>query len=93
VIDKSPEMTQTEVAIAILQESLKNKRPMVPHAQIGGEDGMRLCRAAFAVIVKFSNQLENFSKFMTEIETAGSTVKSDPKMLSKYLEERVPALL
>ena len=29
--------------------------PMVPHARIGGPDGMRLTRAAFAVMIKFSD--------------------------------------
>jgi hypothetical protein len=40
---------------------------MVPHARIGGKDGMRLCRAAFAVMLKFSGSFKHFQEIRDEI--------------------------
>ena len=42
-----------------IQSALKQKRPMVPYANLGGADGMRVTRAAFAVMVKFSDKLDD----------------------------------
>jgi len=39
---------------------LEKKIPMVTFARIGGKDGMRMCRAAFAVMLKFSDLIEEF---------------------------------
>jgi hypothetical protein len=33
---------------------------MVPYARIGGPDGLKLSRAAFAVMIKFSEYFEDF---------------------------------
>ena len=37
---------------------------MVMHARLGGEDGIRLNRAAFAVILKFSCQVDSLNSFI-----------------------------
>ena len=42
------------------------------HARLGGEDGIRLVRAAFAVILKFSCQLNTFIQFIKEFEIAAN---------------------
>ena len=39
---------------------LETRVPMVPHARLGGKDGLRMNRAAFAVMVKFSDCLDDF---------------------------------
>ena len=44
----------SDIVTEILQAALLVKRPMVPHARIGGDAGMLLSRVAFAVILKFS---------------------------------------
>jgi len=36
------------------------KKPPVIYARLGGPDGMRLSRAAFAVIIKFSDFCDAF---------------------------------
>jgi hypothetical protein len=41
--------------VGYLQNFLETKRPFVPHARLGGIDGMRMSRAAFGVMVKFSD--------------------------------------
>jgi hypothetical protein len=41
--------------VGYLQSFLETKRPFVPHARLGGIDGMRMSRAAFGVMVKFSD--------------------------------------
>ena len=40
--------------ISILQNFLERKVPFVPYARLTGADGMRLSRAAFSVMIKFS---------------------------------------
>lgn len=40
--------------IDTLQSALQRQMPMVAHARLGGQDGMRLHRAAFAVMIKYS---------------------------------------
>ena len=39
--------------------------------RVGGEDGNRLSRASFAVIIKFSEQVEMFHDVWDEIEMLG----------------------
>ena len=39
--------------------------PRVPYANIGGEDGLKMTRAAFALMIKFGDLLEDFS-FMVD---------------------------
>ena len=43
--------------ITYLQQLLERKIPMVPYARLAGADGMRLSRAALAVMIKFSDYL------------------------------------
>ncbi len=43
--------------IGYLQQMLERKIPMVPYARLAGVDGMRLSRAALAVMIKFSDYL------------------------------------
>jgi hypothetical protein len=46
--------------IQYLQQILEKKVPFVPYARLGGEDGMRISRAAFSVMIKFSEFFEDF---------------------------------
>ena len=47
---------------------------MVPTARIGGEDGARLSRAAFAVILKFSNNLDAFLRLLEDVSKQGKEI-------------------
>lgn len=49
-----------DAIIASLQKSLERKVPFVPYARLAGTDGMRLSRAAFALMMKFSEYFEDF---------------------------------
>jgi len=40
---------------------------MVPFARLGGADGLRLSRAAFAVMVKFSDLLDDFTSLVDQV--------------------------
>ena len=42
---------------------------MVPTARIGGEQGARLTRAAFALMIKFSDNFDAFLKLLEEVTT------------------------
>lgn len=50
---------------------------MVTHARIGGEDGMRMSRAAFAVMIKFSEFFEEFVNLVDEIELQWAELEGD----------------
>ena len=41
---------------------------MVPYAKLGGADGMRLSRAAFAVMIKFSEFFDDFQVIVDEVD-------------------------
>lgn len=57
-----------DILINALQHHLQTKKPFVPHAKIGQADGMRLSRAAFAVMVKFSDLTQELMSSIDEIE-------------------------
>ncbi|CDW82480.1 hect e3 ubiquitin [Stylonychia lemnae] len=64
--------------IAYLQQLLERKVPMVPYARLGGEDGMRLTRAAFAVMIKFSHDgVDKLMELVDEFDLAYSELASD----------------
>lgn len=51
---------------------------MVPYARLGGEDGFRLSRAAFAVMIKFSSEgLDRWSEFIDEMDMLWSELEGD----------------
>ena len=60
-----------ELTIEVLQAFLTTKIPFSPVARVGGADGMRLARAAFSVILKFSEQTEAFKSLWDEVEMHG----------------------
>ena len=56
---------------------------MVTFARIGGEDGMRLTKAAFAVILKYSETLDRFSCLTTDIEIIAISLPEDTKGIAR----------
>ena len=57
--------------------------------RVGGADGMRLTRAAFAVIIKFSEQIDLFRRVWDAIEGAGMSIDDSIRgadRLSKIVE-------
>jgi hypothetical protein len=71
---KSPSV---DLFVKVLQDMLITKKPMVRHARLGGEDGMRLHRAAFAIMVKFSQKLIDVVGAIDEIEFANDEYAKD----------------
>lgn len=57
----------TDLAIMHLQRILETRIPMVPFARLGGADGLRMSRAAFAVMVKFSDLLDDFRSLVDQV--------------------------
>lgn len=51
-----------------LQQLLERKTPLVAFARLSGEDGMRLSRAAFAVMIKFSELFDDFAALVDEVD-------------------------
>lgn len=50
------------------------------HARLGAVDGMRLHRAAFAVILKFSSHIDTFKEFMKEVAEVAEEVDEGKDM-------------
>ena len=60
--------------------------PMVPYARLSGEDGMRLPRAAFAVMIKFSEFFEEFNMLVDEVLMMWEDLEEDPEREIKIKE-------
>ncbi len=58
-----------------MQQILERKVPFVPYARLGGNDGMRLSRAAFSVMIKFSEFFDDFQTMVDEIDMKWEEVK------------------
>ena len=43
---------------------------MCPFANLGGRFGMRLCRAAFSVLLKFADGISAFHKLLEDVNIA-----------------------
>ncbi|CDW73494.1 UNKNOWN [Stylonychia lemnae] len=72
--------------ITYLQQFLERKIPMVAYARLSGEDGMRLSRAAFAVMIKFSEFFDEFNQLVDEIEMQWTDLEGDSERDIKLKE-------
>ena len=73
--------------IGYLQSMLERKIPMIPYARLSGADGMRLSRAAFAVMLKFSDSLSDTATLCTdEIDMMSMDLENDPEKDLKIKE-------
>ena len=68
----------TDKTIQVLQEGLLTKIPFCPFARLGADAGMKLTRAAFAVMLKFSDQAQVLLNLMTQIDA-----EADAKTIAK----------
>ena len=59
---------------------------MVPYARLTGVDGMRLSRATFGVMIKFSEFFDAFSMLVDEVDMQWMDLESDPDRDSKLKE-------
>ena len=41
---------------------------MIAHARLGGEDGMKMSRVVFAVMIKFSHLYESLEEAINEVD-------------------------
>jgi hypothetical protein len=65
--------------IKYLQNFLETKRPPVMFARLSGVDGMRISRAAFAVMIKFSEFFEDFQTIVDETDLQYEMLKDEPE--------------
>ena len=56
------------LALQVLHQALLTKIPMCAFARIGGESGMQISRAAYAVILKFTEKIFNFEAFCDNVK-------------------------
>ena len=77
--------------ILYLQQILEKKVPFVPYARLGGVDGLRTSRAAFSVMIKFSEFFEDFVALVDEIDMFWDEVK-DEKDRDVQLKEKIKTI-
>lgn len=77
---------QVDRLIGYLQQFLERKIPLVAYARLSGEDGMRLSRAAFAVMIKFSEYFEEFNMLVDEMDMLWAELEIDPEREIKLKE-------
>ena len=49
----------------------------MPYARLAGADGMRLTRAAFAVMIKFSEFFSDFTSMVDEVDLQWTELEGD----------------
>jgi len=69
--------TIIDKVLGYLQNGLETRQPFVPYARLAGADGMRLSRAAFAVMIKFSEFFSDFSGMVDEVDFQWSQLEGD----------------
>lgn len=52
------------------------KQPMCVFARLGGNDGANITRAAFAVIIKFSQSIDDFQTLISLVKQNGGDAKT-----------------
>ena len=71
------------LALDVLQHALVSRRqPFAPYARLGGQDGMRLTSAAFAIILRFSNTVDKFEAFLEAVMDAKDEEGDDFKAIA-----------
>lgn len=69
------EDVMTDCLLKCLQRSLEQQLPRIAYARVAGQNGLRMARAAFALLIKFSDMLEDFvslvdqAQFYNEVES------------------------
>ena len=63
---------------------LEDRRPPISFARLGGLNGLKISRAAFAVMLKYSDVLDDFVALKDEI-TVQAELESDPSTKQKNL--------
>ena len=84
VRDSAHSQDKIELVLQVLQKALTTKLPLIPHARLGGDIGMRLTRATFSVLLKFTDSLEVFIKLVEDVtftsEDIGDEEQGDQKV-------------
>ena len=79
--------------LELLQHALTTKIPMVAHARLNPQYGMQISRAAFAVMVKFSDKLGQMRELLEKLKEVLSIPPEDPAEDSKAKGRRIHKLL
>lgn len=80
------ENAHVDKLITYLQGFLTRKIPFCAFANIGGQDGMRLTRAAFGVMIKFSEFYDSFCQLVDTVDMEWSMLEGDAERDIKMKE-------
>jgi len=59
---------------------------MVPYARLGGSDGLRLSRAAFSNMIKFSEYFDDFQTMVDEVDLRAEEFQGEDNADAKMRE-------
>lgn len=71
---------ETDLTLQCLQYILERKMPMVPFARLGGPEGLKMSRAAFAVMIKFSDLSEDFQVLVDTVNMQATEEEGPGKL-------------
>ena len=83
ILDSTQSSQKVQTVIDLLQQYLRTKKPICVFASVGAEQGMRLTRAAFAVILKFSDSLGPFEDLIREVDKIMSDLAAKDASLTE----------
>jgi hypothetical protein len=68
---------ETDYLIGLLQRLLETRVPPISFARLGGINGLKISRAAFAVMLKYSDVLEDFVALRDEVAAQANLESSE----------------
>ena len=59
-----------KLTLEVLHQSVLQKVPMCAFARVGGDDGARISRAAFAIMLKFTENIAEMTRLVKNVNSA-----------------------
>ena len=78
--------SDVDCIIQVLQKQLQTRIPMVPFSRTGGANGLSMTRAAYAVMIKFSDLQDEFTQLVDTVGMNSSIMEEGPEKEKAILE-------
>ena len=89
ILDSTKSQQKVQTVLSLLQQDLATKIP--DFTNLAEEEGMRLTRAAFAVMLKFTDSLAPFQDLITEVDKKMNELTAQDANLT--LEQKINATI
>ena len=84
--------SSNSLVIDLMQHKLQTKVPFCPFARLGGNDGMKLARAAFAAILKMTDNIYDFETLVASVNDLDDLVRLDDQDKDGHTHEQLKEL-